>query len=79
VIDHAGNLYGPTNAGGIYGYGTIYKFVPSTGTFSVLYTFGGGNDGKNPGYPLTMDSSGNLYGNANGGQYGNGVTFELTP
>ena len=81
TIDSAGNLYGPSYAGGTYGYGTIYKFVPSGsgGIFSVMYTFRGGNDGKNPAFPLTLDSSGNLYGVSYGGAYNYGTVFEITP
>jgi uncharacterized repeat protein (TIGR03803 family) len=35
-------------------------------------------NGANP-WPLVADSAGNLYGQANGGTYGAGVVFELSP
>ena len=28
VIDKAGNLYGTTNTGGAYGYGTVFEVTP---------------------------------------------------
>ncbi|HXM39625.1 MAG TPA: choice-of-anchor tandem repeat GloVer-containing protein [Bryobacteraceae bacterium] len=46
VLDASGNLYGATIYGGS-GYGTIFE-VSSTGVFTILYSFTGGTDGKNP-------------------------------
>ncbi len=49
-------------------------------TYSVLYSFAGGNDGANPLAGLTMDSSGNLYGAAfNAGAHGFGTVYQLAP
>ncbi len=46
----------------------------------VLYSFGGGTDGLQPGAGLIWDAAGNLYGTTpSGGPYGGGIVFELTP
>jgi uncharacterized repeat protein (TIGR03803 family) len=49
-------------------------------TFSVLYTFTGGDDGANPLAGLIADKQGNLYDTAEfGGANGVGTVFELAP
>ena len=79
IFDSAGNLYGTTFAGGTYGKGTVFELSPY-GTETVLYNFGSGADGQNPYAGLIFDSSGNLYGTTvNGGAYGGGTAFELSP
>ncbi len=83
TFDAAGNLYGTTNAGGL-GYGTVFELSPNgSGGWNetVLYSFTGGADGANPNYSdVIFDSFGNLYGTTyNGGAYGYGVVFELSP
>ena len=67
VRDSVGNLYGTTESGGMFGFGTVWKLNPS-GTESVLYNFAG-TDGANPAYgSLMLDKIGNLYGvTLNGG------------
>src|ERR1035438_3767949 len=65
IFDAAGNLYGTTDQGGIYGYGTVFDLSPSQGggwTETVLYSFGNGTDAKAPLGGLIFDSAGNLYG-----------------
>jgi uncharacterized repeat protein (TIGR03803 family) len=48
-------------------------------TFSLVYTFTGGNDGGRPLDGFIADSSGNLYATSfYGGAYGNGVVFKIT-
>jgi uncharacterized repeat protein (TIGR03803 family) len=87
--DSAGNLYGTTFFGGagtgcdIYfgGCGTVFK-LDSSGTETVLHSFGGAgvnvNDGWNPTARLILDTAGNLYGTtAYGGAYGHGTVFEV--
>jgi uncharacterized repeat protein (TIGR03803 family) len=83
IMDAAGNLYGTTEYGGLYGYecgpngcGTVFKISPA-GKETVLYRFTGipNVDGMNPEQGLVRDSNGNLYGTtAQGGiyMYGNG-------
>lgn len=80
LIDPAGNLYGTTWAAGAYGNGSVFKLSYSSGNwvFTDLYDFTGGSDGTRP-QGLTLDAHGNLWGSADGGAYGSGVVFELTP
>jgi uncharacterized repeat protein (TIGR03803 family) len=81
--DALGNLYGTAGYGGLYGNGTLYQMAPdsnNTWTFSVLHNFGGSGDGAAaiPG-PIS-DAAGNLYGvTPNGGTYGAGMVYEITP
>lgn len=82
VFDTAGNLYGTTIAGGLYGYGTVFALKYSNGSWteSVLYNFTGGNDGANPVGGVIFDSAGDLYGTTVGGGSGKeGTLFELSP
>jgi len=73
----AGNLYGTTEIGGKYDYGTVFR-VDDTGMLTVLYNFEGEADGANPQSGLTSDSAGNLYGTTlTGGTTGDGVVFML--
>jgi uncharacterized repeat protein (TIGR03803 family) len=84
IADSSGNLYGTTGYGGsnLCGAttcGTVFELVKSASGYTekVLYTFTG-FDGGFPLSVLIMDSSGNLYGTANGGgANGYGVVFEL--
>jgi uncharacterized repeat protein (TIGR03803 family) len=81
TTDASGNLYGGAagdpSSGGC---GLIYELVNGTWTENVLYTFSCGNDGFSPLGGVVFDKSGNLYGPTyGGGQYSNGVIFELTP
>jgi uncharacterized repeat protein (TIGR03803 family) len=80
VQDAAGNFYGTTNGGGAYGYyGTVFVVSP-TGQEKVLHSFGAEGDGAYNNAGLVQDAAGNLYGTtSNGGAYGYGTVFELTP
>lgn len=80
VMDKKGNLYGTTSFGGAHGDGTVFELTPS-GTETILYSFeGSGTDGYNPESTLLLDAEGNLYGTTgNGGSYGYGTVFKLTP
>jgi len=54
--------------------------VGGSWTQSVLWSFGNGSDGHGLFAGLIMDTAGNLYGTtAQGGNYGKGTAFELTP
>jgi uncharacterized repeat protein (TIGR03803 family) len=91
LLDAAGNLYGTASEGGDlscsigpgYGCGTVWK-LDTSGNLIVLYSFTGGTDGAFPDAGLVMDSSGNLYGDTEGGgnfscnvNFGCGVLFEI--
>jgi uncharacterized repeat protein (TIGR03803 family) len=92
TLNKEGTIYGTTDGGGIYDYGTVYRLNPPTqkgGTWTeaVLYSFEPGtNMGAHPDGPVTFDEFGNMYGtttlggdlNCSGG-YGCGVVFELSP
>ncbi len=81
IFDDEGNLYG-TAEGGAYGKGAVFQLKPSSGRWheALIYNFTGSGDGAGADGTLTRDSAGNLYGTAGaGGQFGQGVLFELTP
>lgn len=90
ILGPDGSLYGTTYQGGQYGYGTVYRLRPSPTACAsvicpweetVLYSFTGGADGKEPvGGNLVFDQAGNLYGTTEfGGAYESGVVFVLAP
>jgi uncharacterized repeat protein (TIGR03803 family) len=85
LLDADGNLYGTTQNGGTYGYGTVFELSPSGSGWKeqVLYNFTLGSDGGYPMAGLVADPQGNLYGTtALGGTCtagGCGVVFELSP
>jgi uncharacterized repeat protein (TIGR03803 family) len=81
VIDVDGSLYGVTGVGGAHNYGTVYRLTPSGSgyTETILYSFAGGNDGKDPGAGV-IDVNGSLYGTTGGGgAHDYGTVFKLTP
>ena len=102
ILDSAGNLYGTTLFGGneklancllenVPGCGVVFKltrYAHGDWKETVLHTFTGGKDGREPWAGLTFDQAGNLYGTATRGgdthckgrtPYGCGVAFRLTP
>jgi uncharacterized repeat protein (TIGR03803 family) len=84
IADLKGNLYGTTEYGGVYGFGTVFQVTPA-GTEKVLYSFTGKADGNLPYGGLVRDAAGNLYGttyyggSSNACASGCGVVFEVTP
>jgi uncharacterized repeat protein (TIGR03803 family) len=82
-MDAAGNLYGALDYSGTLGDGQIYQLTPNgSGGWNskIIYTFGHSGDGLYPTGPLTLDSSGNIYGTTPyGGSQGAGTVYELSP
>jgi uncharacterized repeat protein (TIGR03803 family) len=82
TLDGAGNLYGTTNFGSDYGYGTVFELTRSGSGWAedLLYGFQNGNDGGGSTAGLIFDNAGNLYSaSAYGGANGGGTVFQLTP
>ena len=81
AFDPAGDLYGTTLSGGANGQGAVFRLTPSNGTwtYTSLHDFTGA-DGASPVSNIVFDANGNLYGTASeGGAYGYGVVFQITP
>lgn len=83
TFDSAGNLYGTTWSGGRglcdeSPCGTVYEMSNSGGqwTESVIHDFADG-PGYNPLGPVTIDSSGNLYGTTSGSSGPDSAVYEL--
>jgi uncharacterized repeat protein (TIGR03803 family) len=78
IADSAGNLYGTTSSGGIYGYGAVFE-VSSDGTETILHSFADSPDGAHPRAGLVMGPAGNLYGTTSeGGLQHGGTVFEIS-
>jgi uncharacterized repeat protein (TIGR03803 family) len=79
IRDADGNLYGTTQGGGAYGYGTVFELDPS-GHETILHSFAG-TDGENVVSGLLRDADGNLYGTTlqGGNSSGGGTLFKLDP
>ena len=82
VMDSAGNLYGTIYGEGPGGAGSVFKLTPTDSgwIYTSLHDFTNGSDGGAPMSNVVFDSNGNLYGTASqGGGYGEGVVWEITP
>ncbi len=72
-----GNLYGTTQSGGVYGFGTVFQFAP-TGSLNTIAQFEDYN-GANPSAALIQGMDGNLYGTTEyGGAAGDGTLFRIS-
>jgi uncharacterized repeat protein (TIGR03803 family) len=73
-----GDFFGTTSSGGTNDSGTVFS-ITSSGAFSQVMSFVGGDDGDDPQAPLVQGTNGNFYGTTyQGGTAGYGVVFELT-
>ena len=90
IFDSSGNLYGVTGAGGVNGWGSVFRLTPGAdGKWKekVLHSFNE-EDGSGPVAGLIVDGAGNFYGTTSEGGafyncgydpvYGCGAVFELT-
>ena len=88
IFDAAGNLYGTTYDGGVYGGGVVYELTPGGdgGWKTAILQSLDRRDGSNPFGGLVLDTAGNLYGTTTYGGHegicgasGCGTVFELSP
>jgi len=84
AFDHAGDVYGTTSEGGMYGYGTTFELTPSGSGYSesILHNFAGNPDGESPYAGVVLDAAGNVYGTTSDGgncDYGCGTVYQLMP
>jgi uncharacterized repeat protein (TIGR03803 family) len=91
IFDGAGNLYGTTNEGGVFMYGSVFELKQrheKGWTIHILHSFNDiyeyyGNPNPDGFYPyagLIFDKAGNLYGTTStGGHSGSGTVFRLKP
>ncbi len=85
IFDQSGNLYGVTEYGGAYNFGTVFQLTPSPSgewTETVLHSFTGVPDGIWPQGGLATDGLGNVYGTTSHGgdpNTGCGTVFALSP
>ncbi len=77
----AGVIYGTTSAGGAFNGGTAFQLKRKHGTWNetTLRGFGAIGDGATPWAAMLLES-GSLYGTTKeGGAYGAGVVYQITP
>jgi uncharacterized repeat protein (TIGR03803 family) len=86
TLDTSGSLYGTSNNGGTYDFGTVFELSPdpATGaawTLTVVHSFDPfANDGSGPWDKIILDKAGNLYGTTRDmGANGGGIVFKLAP
>ncbi len=85
IADPEGRLYGNAWMVGASDNGIVFAMAPPTTSgeswhYGILYNFGEAPDGANPRGNILRDKNGNLYGTTqNGGSYGCGTVYELSP
>jgi uncharacterized repeat protein (TIGR03803 family) len=74
-------LYGVTQNGGAYSWGSVFQLKPSRSGWkeTILHSFQGQADGGAPYSELIGDGAGNLYGTASASDINAGTVFELSP
>jgi uncharacterized repeat protein (TIGR03803 family) len=82
AFDLQRNLYGTTLVGGnFFLHGTVFKLRPTRTGWeeTVLYSFGN-TDGDGPTAGVVLDNQGAIFGvTREGGKFGGGVVFQITP
>jgi uncharacterized repeat protein (TIGR03803 family) len=79
IHDSDGVLFGTTFGGGASSYGTVYR-LDTAGKETVLHSFPGGGQGRQPAAGVIQDPVGNLYGTTpRAGAAGCGVVYKLDP
>jgi len=78
--DASGNIYGTTDNYGANSFGDVFKLA-CCWNYTDLHDFAGPpNDGQQPEASPVVDAHGNIYGTTlNGGTYGFGVVWEISP
>jgi uncharacterized repeat protein (TIGR03803 family) len=82
IADAKDNLFGTTQTGGGYAYGTVFEIAKTAGGYAstptILVSFNS-SDGATPEAGLIADDSGNLFGTTTfGGANDRGTVFEIT-
>ena len=81
MINVGGYLYGTTLGGGATNSGTVFKVSRKTGAETVVYSFGGNPDGRQP-YAGLINIHGIPYGTTHlggAGSYPSGTVFSIDP
>lgn len=76
-----GKLFGVTQNGGAYGWGSVFELKLSRSGWkqTILHSFQGQADGGAPYSELIGDGAGNLYGTASSSEINAGTVFEVSP
>jgi len=76
VLGAGKTLFGTAAQGGVNQLGAVFSVTPA-GTEAVVHSFNGTTDGVRPGWGLTRDAAGNLYGASNAAGGSKGFVFKL--
>jgi uncharacterized repeat protein (TIGR03803 family) len=80
AFDQAGNVYGTTFQGGLYGPGVVYELKKGKWTETLPWSFTSNLDGANPYSGVVLDKAGNIYATGlDGGLNNSGAAIELSP
>ena len=73
-------VFGVTYSGGASNNGVLFQYTIASSQYNTLYSFTGGNDGKNPYADITLSADGgSLYGTTNqGGASSSGTLFSFS-
>ncbi len=75
-----GKMYGVSAYGGIYGFGILFEYDPSSGILTKKIDFNKPIDGGEPNGQLTLAANGKIYGTTKtGGANSYGTLFEFDP